>query len=187
MIFSLKDLYIKRDYSISRQIEQVLLDGLMKLYGVNQEDIEMSQGCNSEYDFRIKAKMFELKIMSTPYFNIEVSRANGDPSGLAASKSDYYIIVNPGWLFNNELMKIRIVETEALRRAVAKSSKVKDEPANEHNSLGSICHQIDPKIPHDFIGSYPIVDKIGKDYFVDFSKFTSYGLKWCDIKVQEAL
>lgn len=187
MIFSLKDLYIKKDYTISRQIEQVLLDGLIKLYALKQEDVEISQGCNSEFDFRIKDKLFELKIMSTSFFNIEVSRENGDPSGLSASKSDYYIIVNPGYLFNKELMKIRIVKTDALRKAVASSTKVKVYGSNEHNSLGSVCHQIDPKIPHDFIGSYPIEDKIGKDYFVDFSKFTSYGLKWCDIKMHDQL
>ena len=184
LIFSLKDLYINNDYSISRQIEQIILDKLVALYGLQQEDVEISQGCDSDYDFRIKDKTFELKIMSTPFYNIEVSRANGDPSGLNSSKSDYYAIVNPGWLYGKEVMKLRIVETNTLRDVVKSNTKVKVYPANEFNSLGSICHQVDPRMPHDFVGHFSIKDKIGKDYFVDFEDLTFFSLgRFCEIKI----
>lgn len=188
LIFSLRDLYVKRDYSISRQIEQIILDKFISLYNLKQQDVEISQGCDSSYDFRIKDKTFELKIMSTSFYNIEVSRANGDKSGLTASEADYYLIANPGYLYGQEVMKLRVVSTKDLREAVSKSVKVKVYPANEHNSLGSICHQIDPKMPHDFLGYFKIVDKIGKDYFIDFLDLTFFNLgRFCEIKIHEGL
>lgn len=188
LIFSLKDLYIKRDYTITRQIEQIILDKFIALYNLEQKDVEISQGCDSSYDFRIKDKTFELKIMSTPFYNIEVSRANGDPSGLTASKADYYLIANPGYLYGQEVMKLRVVLTEDLRKAVKASTKVKVYSANEHNSLGSICYQIDPKMPHDFVGYFKIVEKIGRDYFIDFQDLTFFSLgRFTDIKIHKSL
>lgn len=183
LILSLKDLYINKDYSISRQIEQVILDKLMTLYGVGQEDVEISQGCDSKWDFRIKDKTFELKIMSTSFYNIETSRYNGEPSGLSASESNYYVIVNPGWLYGKEVMKLRVIETNTLREAVKVSTKVKEYLPNIHNSLGSICHQLEPKgISHDFLGYYSIKDKIGKDYYVDFQDLQLFNLgRFCEI------
>lgn len=164
------------------------MDKVIALYNLKQEDVEISQGCDSSYDFRIKDKTFELKIMSTPFYNIEVSRANGDPSGLSSSHTDYYAIVNPGWLFGQEVMKLRIVKTADLKEAVTKSTKVKVYNPNEHNSLGSICHQIDPRMPHDFLGYFKITDKIGKDYFVDFDDLTFFSLgRFCEIKLHNQL
>lgn len=176
LIFSLKDLYIKNDYNISRQIEQIIVDKLASLYNLGQEDIEISQGSDSSYDFRIKDKTFELKIMSTPYYNIEVSRSNGDPSGLTASKSDYYIIVNPGYLYGKEVMKLRVVPTDILREAVRNASAEtrKEYKPNEYNSLGSVCYQINPRLPHDFLGYFQIKDKISGDYYIDFNSLAFF-------------
>ena len=188
LIFSLKDLYINKDYSISRQIEQVILDKLSSLYKLEQHEVEISQGCDSTYDFRIKDRTFELKIMSTPYYNIEVSRHNGEPSGLTASLSDYYIIVNPGYLYGKEVMKLRVVETNALREAVKVCKDIKHYAPNTHNSLGSVCYQINPKMPHDFLGHFNIKEKIGRDYYVDFASLEFFNLgRFCEINLHRQL
>lgn len=189
LIFSLKDLYIKNDYSISRQIEQIILDQLRLLYNVEEKDVDISQGCNSAYDFRMLNKLFELKIMSTSYYNIEISRASGQPSGLSSSKADYYIIVNPGSLYQKEVMKIRIVATGDLRQAVQQSTKVRIYEPNANNSLGSVCHQLDPKtLLHDFVGTFPITDKIDGDYYIDFAGINFFPLgRFCSLNIQHQL
>lgn len=175
MIFSLKDLYVGGHFSVSRQIEQIILDQLKVLYNVSDKDVEISQGCNSDYDFRILNKLFELKVMSTYHYNIEVSRFDGSKSGLSASKADYYIIINPGFLYKKEYMKIRIVDTKDLRNAIQNNSKIKIYNPNIHNQLGSICHQLDPKnIRHDFVGTFEIVEKRDYDIFIDFNAISFF-------------
>lgn len=189
MIFSLKDLYAAGDFSISRQIEQTLLDSLRTLYNLVESDVEISQGCDSAYDFRMKDKLFELKIMSSSAFTIETSRFNGDISGLTATKADYYMIINPGYLYGKEVMKIRIVTVEDLKQAVRVNTKVFTYAPNQYNSLGSVCHQLDPKqLRHDFIGMFTITDKINNEYFVDFAKAEFFPLgRFCNLYVHSLL
>lgn len=189
MIFSLKDLYVGANFSISKQIEQLIVEQLQKLYDLPDSQVEISQGYNSAYDFRLAEKLFELKIMSTPYYNIEVSRASGAPSGLTSSKSDYYIIVNPGYLYGKECMKIRIVSVPALKQAVNLNTKVKFYEPNIHNTLGSVCHQLDAKtLEHDFVGIFEIVEKRNTDYYIDFASIQFFPLgRFCSLHIHNAL
>lgn len=190
LIFSLKDLYINNNFTISKQIEQTILDQFVLLYNLTAKDVEISQGMNSLYDFRILNKLFELKIMSTPYYNIEVSRWNGSPSGLSASKSDYYLIINPGYLYQKEVMKIRVVTLASLKEAVKTNCRVTVYEPNNLNPLGSVCHQLDPKgLAHDFVGTFDIVEKTtSNNYYIDFNSINFFPLgRFCSLNVHNDL
>jgi hypothetical protein len=193
LIFCLKDLYINKDYSISKQVEQVLVENFKILYNLEEKDVEFSQGCDASFDFRLKDLLFELKIMSSLLYSIEISRANGDPSGITSSKADYYIIINPGKLYSQEVMKIRIMSRRKLSHLASEkktdSKNIKIYQPNAVNSLGSICINVNPKeVTHDFIGYFAIAEKIGADYYVDFAKPIFFDTdRFCSLFVGEIL
>ena len=73
----------------------------------------ITEGFNPDYDFSIANTKVELKVSTkgTTTSSIELSRDNGDPAGLSATKSDVYLFLNQA---GPDIGKLRVIKTKDL-------------------------------------------------------------------------
>ena len=91
--------------------ERAVQQSICNLYGLKPG--RLTEGYNSNFDFIINDKTFELKISSKGVKSavIELARADGGRSGLTATKSDFYMFLNNA----GNKGKIRLIKTLDLK------------------------------------------------------------------------
>lgn len=112
---------------------------------------EYTTGFDARYDARLSGKRVEIKFQTSENLAIEYARPDYTPSGLFASESDYYLLINPGWSKKRgewvQVGKVRLIKTSDLKQSVLKqieSGNAKLYPTNE-DGPGSRVVYLDPK------------------------------------------
>ena len=117
-------------YNYSEQAEAALGE---LVFG---QGCEVTTGIDSRYDLLTpNNKKIEIKFTNAKTIFIETSYADGTPSGLAVSEADYYLIVQKGFYQNQDIGKIKLISTDALRN-VRYSCQLTSYPPS-YNSPGS--------------------------------------------------
>jgi len=99
--------------------EQNIMDTVCNAYNLKAGNI--TTGKFSDYDFDIEGKTFELKISSKSTTNsvMELSRANGAPSGLTATTADFHMFLNNA----GNIGKLRLIRTSELQQYYTKNTQ----------------------------------------------------------------
>jgi hypothetical protein len=137
-------------FEYSKQAEQALAN----LIGI---PCELAPGKFSAYDFTdpLTDTTYEVKFQFKPSINIEFQQSkNTNPSGIATSTADYWLMVNTGWSKAHGLVgKVRKFAIADLKLAV------------ETHQLGGLDHGKycvfdDRALPHEWLGDISIDDKL---------------------------
>jgi len=127
--------------------EIAIMNALSYHYDLNPGGV--STGNFAEYDFIVNNRTFELKVSSKGTSNgvMELSRADGTPAGLSASKADFYIFLNSA----GSIGKLRIIKTSALKLFYKGNRNNTFTIQTQGGKLGSILAPLDFKKFNDLM------------------------------------
>jgi len=153
------------DYTYNDTIEEEIQSLLSSSTGLQSGRI--TTGYSPDYDFMLGNLKIELKLTVKTIPEIEISTANGKPSALALSKSDFYCIIGPGkskkdniW---EDVFKVRLVKTQDLKNYINKSS-TRVSYGVDVNSPGSIRVPVDLKeVDHLWLGEFKQLSRVSFD------------------------
>lgn len=96
----------------SLQAEIAVMNALCFLFDLEPRGV--TKGNDARYDFMIQNTKIELKVSSKGVYGlIELSRADGSPSGLSATEADIHAFLNPA---GRDTAKLRLIHTYELLR-----------------------------------------------------------------------
>jgi hypothetical protein len=123
----------------SRQAEVAVMNALC--YFFDLEPGHVTSGNAPDYDFAIGNTTIELKISSKgTYGVIELSKADGRPGGLSATKADLHAFLNPAGC---GIGKLRLVRTYELKRYFSIDRNDLIETKTQGDKIGSILAPLD--------------------------------------------
>lgn len=145
-----------REYSAHS--ERVVSEYLQRHLGI--QFVSMTEGYAPEYDVLMSDGKYEIKITQNEYISVEFARADGSPSGISVSESDFYLIVHKGygtWIDGKmrAVGKVRRIPTQTLKKvalSVAEhdESRILVHEASVHGP-GSMCVRLQAsKLANDF-------------------------------------
>lgn len=83
---------------------------------------DQSHGNMPEWDLLLSGQKYEVKFKSDTDLNIEYANAAGEMTGIMATHSKYYIMINAGWGKHNgdmiQVGKVRLLETKFIKKIV---------------------------------------------------------------------
>lgn len=124
-------------FSYSKQVEQALADLLVL------PNYSLSQGFDNRYDILSNVTTFEVKFQNTNKLRLEFRQsANFNPSGIAVSKSNYWVVVCKGYTRDGDCVgKIRQYNTKVLKQTTRQT--ITEELYNSSNYLSLDPRQVD--------------------------------------------
>ena len=152
-------------YDVEEAVQQMLCKSYNLVPGT------ISTGYFSNWDFIMNDKTFELKISSKGLYNsvIELSRANGKPSGLSATTADHHIFINN----NGDHGKVRLIKTTDLKKYYKKDRPGTYTTKTRGDKIGSKLAKLNFKELNDLmIGEIPYDDNLKE--FDTFLRINSY-------------
>jgi hypothetical protein len=118
----------------SRKAEVAVMTALCFLFDL--EPGEVTKGNSPEFDFRIGHTTVELKISSKGTNGlIELSKADGRPGGLSATKANIHAFLNPA---SDEIAKLRLIHTYELQHYYNRDCIEKIVTATAGDKIGSV-------------------------------------------------
>lgn len=129
-------------FEYSKQAELALANLL------NLPNPQLSKGFNNEYDIYSNNTTFEVKFQNTSKLRLEFRQANNfNPSGIAVSKSNFWIVICKGFTRDGYLVgKVRQYNTKSLKRHVRQT--IDEDIFTQYNYL-----QMNPRdVDHIWLG-----------------------------------
>ena len=160
-------------YEYSEKVERHI--ARMVSNTLNAKISNETSGFAPEYDFCLNSKRIELKLTSRSNPCIEFSRADGRPSGLLLSESDYYLILSPGGSNGKFVGKLRMFKTvdlkEKMLKEISLDKNIRVYPADS-SGPGSAGFILNPKEINDiWVGDCELILDDKKVMGFDLSTF----------------
>jgi hypothetical protein len=114
----------EKKFAYSDLVNQEVMKLLPPNFLPENANVTFSNGYMPEYDVIVEegAVLHRFEIKTTNKENgkvlIEECRADGQPSGLSATKSDYYVILHKTYNGEKQIGKLRIIKTDLLKEIV---------------------------------------------------------------------
>lgn len=126
MIVDIKSMYLgESKFEYSDKVNEAIIKLLPPLYVQPDSVLDVKKGFNPWCDVAVVTPnkptlTFEVKTTNKEngYVQIELSRADGKPSGLSMTKAHYYVILHKTFARTKQIGKLRILKTETLKKII---------------------------------------------------------------------
>lgn len=126
MIVDVKSMYLgESKFEYSDKVNEAIIKLLPPIYVQKDSVLDVKKGFNPWCDVAVitpnkPTSTYEVKTTNKEngYIQVELSRADGKPSGLSMTKADYYVFLHKTFSRTKQIGKLRILKTDTLKKIV---------------------------------------------------------------------